>query len=243
MRSAEPRNDDRGMTTISLDSERPTARTLRLRPTLLAAATGFAAVSQLAFFVLHREHERDEMVPYDVIHAIRTQWWVTHYFVGTAMAFGFGMVGLAIAALVRHGRGSTWTTVGAALCLLGAPAVAAGVAAEGAVFYYVTDQAGISKEAASRLLTHTNPSSSDSVIGLLVLGLLVCILGSIAGAVGLIASREVPLWVPVALVVGTVGMAAAPFSVTWLVSMPRAAAILAVGWYLVRGSSGDRRVP
>jgi hypothetical protein len=243
MRSAQPRNDDRGMTTTSLHSERATTRALRLRPALLAAATVFAAVSQLAFFVLHREHERDETLPYAVIHAIRTQWWVTHYFVGTAMAFGFGMVGLAIAALVHHGRGSTWTTAGAALCLLGAPAVAAGVAAEGAVFYYVTDEAGISKEAASRLLAHTNPSASDSIIGLLVLGLLICILGSIAGAVGLIASREVPLWVPVALVLGTVGMAAAPFSVTWLVSLPRAAAVLAIGWYLVRRSSGDPDVP
>lgn len=231
------------MTTISLDSERPTARALRLRLRLLAAATVFAAVSQLAFFVLHRAYERDEILPYDVIHGIRTEWWEIHYFVGTAMAFGFGMVGLAIAALVHHGRGSGWTTVGAALCLLGAPALAAGVAAEGAVFYYVTDQAGISEEAASRLIAYSSPSSSDSVIGLLVLGLLVCILGSIVGAVGLMASREVPLWVPLALVAGTVGMAAAPFSVTWLVSVPRAAAILAVGWYLLRRSSVDLRVP
>jgi hypothetical protein len=243
MRSAQPRNDDRGMTTTSLHSERATTRALRLRPALLAAATVFAAVSQLAFFVLHREHERDETLPYAVIHAIRTQWWVTHYFVGTAMALGFGMVGLAIAALVHHGRGSSWTTVGAALCLLGAPAVAAGVASEGSVFYYVTDQAGISEAAASRLLAQTNPASSDSVVGLLVLGLLACILGSIAGAVGLVASRDVPLWVPVALVLGTAGMAAAPFSVTWLVSLPRAAAVLAVAWYLVRRSSGDPHVP
>ncbi|GAB2670905.1 hypothetical protein [Kribbella swartbergensis] len=230
------------MTSVDLPLTNSAQTTVRFRSVLLAAACVFAAVSQTAFFVMHRAYERDEVLPYDVIRGVRTQWWVTHYFVGTALAFGLGMAGLAMAYLVRRGRGSGWTTIGAALCLLGAPALAAGVAAEGVVYYYVTDQQGLAPGAAAKLLAYADPASADSVIGLLIIGLILNVLGTSAACVGLLISRSVPLWVPVAVLAGTVAMAATPFSITWLAALPRAVGIVAVGWYLLRPSGGESDV-
>jgi hypothetical protein len=230
------------MTSLHLPLTSSARTTVPFRSVLLAAACVFAAVSQTAFFVMHHAHERDEVLSYDAIRGMRTQWWVTHYFVGTAMAVGFGMAGLAMAYLVRRGRGSGWTTIGAALCLLGAPALAAGVAAEGAVYYYVTDQQGLASDAAAKLLTYASPASADSVVGLLVIGLILNVLGTSTACVGLLISRSVPLWVPVAVLAGTVAMAATPFSITWLAALPRAVGIAAVGWYLMRSGGGESDV-
>jgi hypothetical protein len=207
----------------------------RLQVSLIVIAIVVGTIGKLWHLVWHAPYGKDEVVPYKTFLGIRDGWYLSHYFGGTLMGLGF--IGLALAACVLVRRvGSTLTTVGAGLTALGGLFVAPGLAAEGASYSYASDTNALPQKQGTVMLRFMFDHQDRAVV-LLLVGLGLITIGCILLGVGLLRARVVPVWVPVALIVGTLLFATTPLSVTWWASLPATVASLAIGWYAWQGAN------
>lgn len=204
------------------------------RAAIVACAVLVGAIAKVWFLYWHASYGKSEVVPYDTFLPIRKGWYVSHYFGGTLMGLGF--IGLALAAclLVRQ-SGSAWTTSGAALTALGGLVIAPGLAGEGVAYSYATDTAAVPRAQGAVLLRYMF-DHPDRTLVLLLAGLGLITIGGLLLGVGLLRARAVPLWVTIALIVGTLLFATTPHSMTWWASMPGTVAAVAIGWYAWRSA-------
>ena len=228
--------------TESLSAVALPTRMDRVRGGMITAATALGAFAFVAFLIWHAPYERDEVVPYDTVLSVRDGWYASHYFGGAAL--GIGLIAFAIASwlLVRHGPGSGLVTVGGALTALAGVPIATGLGAEGVAYSYATDQNALPAQQGAVLLEYMFQHSERYVV-LLIAGLVTMAAGSLLIACGLVRARAVPVWVPIALAVGTVFMMVTPHAVTWWASLPAAVAKVAVAWYtwtLTAAPTGQR---
>jgi len=145
-------------------------------------------------------------------------------------------ISLAIATCVLvQKRGSVWATVGAASTLLGGLLFGAGVAAEGAAMGYAGDPAALSPQAGQALLTYINHHPQFYVASIAP-GYMLSTLGAVVISVALIRARSVPLWIPLALLVGTAADFAAPIQFGWIAAVPLVLAFVGMGWFVWVGA-------
>lgn len=194
--------------------------------------------ARVAFLIWHASYDKDEVVPYGDMLDIRNGWFVSHYYGGTAMAIGFGLFGVALCLLVRRGAGSALVTIGAGLNIIGGFCVAAGLAAEGASYFYATEQHALPAAQGADLLHYMFTHDSHTVT-LLIAGLAQCALGALLAAAGLWRARAAPRWVPIALAVGTLLLVGTPHAITWWASLPGSVATIAVAYYAWRSATVD----
>jgi len=208
------------------------------RVTTVAVAMVLGVLAKTAFLVWHAPYDKDEVVPYDKVLEVRDAWWFSHYLGGPAMGLGFVVFGLGAAMLLRRGPGSRLAAVGAAFNFVGGIGAAAGLAAEGATYHYATNTAAVPESAGAPLL-HYMFTHSTHINLLLLIGLAAMAVGSILIGVGLWRAHAVPVWVPLALIVGTLGTVATSHTITWLASLPATVAIIAIAFYLWRSPRAD----
>ncbi len=204
------------------------------RVAIVAVAVAVGAIAKVAFLYWHAPYDKSEVVPYDTFLGIRDGWYVSHYFGGTAMGLGF--IGLALAAclLVRR-TGSTLTTIGATLTGLGGLLIAPGLAGEGVAYSYASDTSAVPSAQGEVLLRYMF-EHPDRTLVLLLAGVALITVGGMFLGLGLIRARVVPLWVQIALMVGTLLFAVTPHAITWWASLPGTVAAIAIGWYAWRSA-------
>ncbi|GAC1610804.1 MAG: hypothetical protein NVS3B26_19650 [Mycobacteriales bacterium] len=204
------------------------------RAAIVAAAVLVGAVGKVAFLYWHTPYDKGAVVPYDTFRSIRDGWYISHYFGGTVMGLGFIALALAACLLVR-GAGSTWTTIGATLTGLGGLLIAPGLAGEGVSYSYASDPAALPKPYGAVLLRYMFQHPDRTLVFLLV-GLGLITIGGVLLGIGLLRARVAPIWVPVALIVGSLLLPTTPHAITWWASLPGTAAAIAVGWYAWNGA-------
>lgn len=207
------------------------------RAAIVAATVVIGAVAKVAFLYWHAPYDKSEVVPYDTFLSIRHGWYVSHYFGGTAMGLGFIALALAACLLVRR-AGATLTTIGAAFTGLGGLLIAPGLAGEGVAYSYASDTQALPKGQGQILLRYMF-EHPDRTLVLLLAGLGLITVGGLVLGLGLLRARVVPLWVPIALMVGTVLFAVTPHAITWWASLPGTVAAVAIGWYAWQAASSS----
>ena len=212
-----------------------------LQAAIIAGAVFAGAIGKVWFLRWHAPYGKDEVIPYDAFRHIRDGWYVSHYFGGTLMGLGFIGVALAACLLVRQ-AGSAWTAAGAALTALGGLLIAPGLAGEGVAYSYASDTDALPRAQGEVLLRYMF-DHPDRTLVLLLAGLGLITVGGMLLGIGLLRARVVPVWVPVALIVGTLLFAVTPHSITWWASMPGTVAAVAIGWYAWRSTSQGPTVP
>jgi len=143
---------------------------------------------------------------------------------------------LAVCVLVRT-RGATWATVGLATGAVGASLIAVGsvmpMALTGINGQNVVPPADLDK-LIDYVAQHDVTAASLAFPGFLLL-----LVTQIVVTVALVRARTVPIWVPIAFIVGGVveTVFAASGVLTAVLTVPQLVAMVAVGWYAYRRSS------
>jgi hypothetical protein len=164
-------------------------------------------------------------------------WWAWHMFGGLANTLMTVSLAIAVCVLVQK-RGAMWANAGAVMTLLGGLLFGAGVAAEGASMGYAGDPAALSRRSGQMLLTYMNHHPQMYVAPILP-GLILSTVGPVLMCIALIRARSIPVWIPLALLVGTAWDFAAPIQAGWIAAVPTIAAAIGISWFLWR--SADER--
>lgn len=162
----------------------------------------------------------------------RELWW--GLLTGLAICGILGTTLQAVAAmyLVRH-RGSTWTTIGAVLLILGITAQGVGVAGWAAAYFFPTDPS--LDPTAGKLAFEAVNDNIGYIFAVMITGAALAILGQIAQAVGLLRAKVVPVWIPIGLMTAILTFLIPGNGVVGLITaLPMAIAACALGWYAYR---------
>ncbi|HSH81472.1 MAG TPA: DUF4386 family protein [Herpetosiphonaceae bacterium] len=207
----------------------PTTTTAaRSRAMLTLVGSVLGAVGYVLFLYLHAPWERGERVPYAEMAEHRETWLTTHYWLGPLLGLGFVVLGLAVMRLLKARR-SVLASIAGVLLLIGGLGFAAGLAAEGILYYAATDPDALDPESGAALLAHL--METEMYFPVFGIGIAAVSLGCLVVATALVISKAVPLWVPILLAVGVVAMAGAPHSIAWWASSPLQIAAVAIAWY------------
>lgn len=221
------------MTNTASTSRSTTTKSTRSRAVLLLVGAVVGAIGYEVFLYLHAAWERGEKVPYAEMAEHRDTWLTAHFWLGPLMGLGFIVLGLAVANLLRR-RGAIWGTIAGTLLTIGGLGFAAGLAGEGLLSYAATSDA-LDPATGAALLEHLQ--NTEPYFPIFGIGLAGVSLGCVVAAIGLIVGKVVPLWVPILLVIGVVGMSVAPHA--WWVTSPLQIASVAIAWYGARaGEAG-----
>lgn len=223
------------MTNTASTSRSTTTKSTRSRAVLLLVGAVVGAIGYEVFLYLHAAWERGEKVPYAEMAEHRDTWLTAHFWLGPLMGLGFIVLGLAVANLLRR-RGAIWGTIAGTLLTIGGLGFAAGLAGEGLLYYAATSDA-LDPATGAALLEHLQ--NTEPYFPIFGIGLAGVSLGCVVAAIGLIVGKVVPLWVPILLVIGVVGMSVAPHAIAWWVTSPLQIAAVAIAWYGARaGEAG-----
>lgn len=209
------------------------AKTARSRAILILVGSVLGAIGYEVFLYLHAPWERGENVPYTEMAEHRDTWLTVHFWLGPLLGFGFVVLGLATMRLLRD-RAAILGTVAGALLLVGGVGFAVGLACEGVLYYAATDADALDPKVGAVLLQHL--MEIELYFPILGIGIAGVSLGCLLAAIGLVVSKAVPVWVPILLVIGVVGMSAAPHAIAWWLTSPLQVAAVAIAWYGVRAT-------
>jgi hypothetical protein len=166
----------------------------------------------------------------------RDLWWGLVTAVGVLLAISVPIQAL-LTMLLATGRGSSWTTVGGVLMWVGAGLQAAGLGGWAAAYYFATD-AAVGSAAGTAVIEAANADEAH-LLGLVLAGMALVVLGTIAQSVGLFRARSVPVWVPVALLSVVLMFIVPGFGPQSLIgSVPMAVATVSIAVFAVRRVSG-----
>lgn len=210
-------------------------RPSRTRAALVAIGLVAGALGSAGLGFWHRHYEPGAPIPYAEFSPIHHGWWAWHMFGGLANTIMTISLAIATCMLVQK-RGAMWATIGAVMTLLGGVLFGAGVAAEGAAMGYAGDPAGLPQRSGQLLLTYINDHPQMYVAPILP-GVILSTLGPVLISIALIRARSIPVWVPIALLVGTAWDFAAPIRTGWVAAIPVVAAAIAISWFLWRDAS------
>ena len=211
----------------------------RLR--LLALTLGTTAVAAGVGGVLWPEASGGgETYSYADIAADRDLWW---WLLGGLAVNGILTVtaqALAAMVLVRE-RGSAWATVGGGSMWLGISLQAVGVAGWASAYFYATDPS-VDRAYGSAVVEAANADQAH-LFGFLVPGALLVVVGTVLQCVGLLRSRVVARWVPVALLFSVLTLVVPGDGALGLVtSVPMAAGAIGLGLAVARRGAGAAEV-
>jgi hypothetical protein len=174
---------------------------------------------------------------------ITVSWLASHQYAWAAALYGtaFNALGLiallaAVCMLARR-RGATWATVSLAVGSVGAMLYAASAAIPVAFPSFGTQNV-ISSTDATALLNYLGAHDMTQAAAAFPAFLLL-VVTQITVTVALIRSRAVPLWVPIAFILGGVveTVWAASGALTAALTIPQIVAMLAIGWYAWKKST------
>ena len=209
----------------------------RLR--LLALTLGITAVAAAVGGVLWPEASGGgETYSYADIAADRDLWWLL--LGGLAVNGILTVTAQALAAMVLVlERGSAWATAGGASMWLGISLQAVGVAGWASAYFYATDPS-VDRPYGSAVVEAANADQAH-LFGFLVPGALLVVVGTVVQSVGLLRSRVVARWVPVALLFSVLTLVVPGDGALGLVtSVPMAAGAIGLGLAVARrGAAAD----
>ena len=139
---------------------------------------------------------------------------------------------LATMFLIRE-RGHVWATVGGALMWVGIAVQGTGVAGWASAYFYPTDSS-VDKAVGSAVIEAANDDQAH-LFGLLGVGAVLVIVGSVLQAVAMFRAKVVPVWVPIGTLFAIITLLVPGNGVLGLItSLPMAAAAIALGYYALR---------
>ncbi len=162
---------------------------------------------------------------YTDIAPLRDRWWTLLVTLSALALLNLPALALASMSLVRR-RGAGWVTTGGAVMWIGAGLQAVGVAGWASAYYFAT-ASGVDTSVIERINDDT-----AHLFGLVIAGALLAALGTILQGVGLIRSRALPLWVPIASMTALLTFVLPNSGAAGLVtSLPMTAAAIAIAYY------------
>lgn len=200
---------------------------------LLAAVLGVTAVAVVPAGLWWPETSTgEETYAYGDIEPIRQLWWGLLLGMAVVAAINVSAQAVITMVLVRH-RGSAWATVGAALMWSGIAAQSVGVAFLAGAYYFPTSPDV--DRAAGTAVVQAIAQDQAHLFGAMIVGALSVMVGTVLQAVGLLRSRVVPTWVPVATLFAVITFLVPGDGVIGLVtSTPMAVGAVALAYYAWR---------
>lgn len=200
---------------------------------LLAAVLGVTAVAIVPAGLWWPETSTgEETYAYGDIEPIRQLWWGLLLGMAVVAAINVSAQAVITMVLVRQ-RGSAWATVGAALMWSGIAAQSVGVAFLAGAYYFPTSPDV--DRAAGTAVVQAIAEDQAHLFGAMIVGALSVMVGTVLQAVGLLRSRVVPPWVPVATLFAVITFLVPGDGVIGLVtSMPMAVGAVALAYYAWR---------
>lgn len=208
---------------------------------LLFGAIIVTSVAVLAVSLLFPEVGEDGWLTYATVHPDRTFIWGFLTLVGANIAITVVPVSIA-SVLLAPARGWRWVTAGAALAIVGGAFYAVGVGGWAMLYFFAADSPALDQATAAAFVESAN--DDWRVFGAAAGGALTVGLGAMMLAIGLWRSGNVPKWLPVVLVVGTIITFIVPTEgiVGALVESPSAITSVLIGWYAWQRRHGQARV-
>jgi len=192
--------------TALLDSSTVPSAT-RVRGSIATVVLASAALIQIVLLLVRPWGERNDF-RYDSVEPIRNNLWTGMLVDGISFAIIGVTLSLVVCNLVR-GRGSAWATVGAFVTSLGAIVFAMGALAMATIVWYATSTSAFSTDTGRELMDYAIGSGAHPKGSLATIpsmgGFMVFTVGSILLFIALIRSAVVSRWLPIALLVATVG--------------------------------------
>ena len=166
--------------------------------------------------------------------------WVFFTLTGVNLVLAALPVALA-AVLLVPGRGWRWVTAGFPVVLLGAASYAVGVGGWAMVSYFAVGSTALDPATAAKFVASINDDALHSLAPAAT-GAIVVVLGVLLLSVGLWRSHNVPRWVIVLAVVGSIITFVLPTSgiVGVAVETPQALSGVLIGWFAWRFVRSER---
>jgi hypothetical protein len=200
--------------------------------TLIVAATLALAAGIVAIVLLFRPWPVRNSFLYQELAPVRDAIW-------TAIlvdAVAFAAIGISLSlvvCLLAPGRGARIANVGAIVTTLGGTLFAMGAFAFAAMTWYITDPAALPVADGTGLLEYT-VANPEHVLLPQMLGFLLFTVGTLILAAALFRSGSVGRWLPIAIVVTTVGQFAVHDRALDFVQIGAMAVLILVGMQLAR---------
>lgn len=173
-----------------------TDRATRTRIRVLAVLLAVTALMTVPGGLLWPETSTgNETYAYSDIEPIRQLWWGLLLGLAVVAALTVPAQAIATLALVRH-RGSTWATWGAGLMWVGIATQCVGVAFLAGAYYFPTSP----DVARADGIAVFQGIAEDQLhlFAVMAIGALGVMVGTVVQAVGLLRSKAVPVWIPIA---------------------------------------------
>lgn len=181
--------------------------TTRVRAHIPAVVLAVAAITQIGVLLVRPWGERNDF-RYDSVAPIRTTLWAGMLVDGLTVATIGITLSLVVCTLVRA-RGSVWALVGAVVTSLGGILFAMGALSMATIVWYATGGSVIGTDVGRTFMARAIGSGAhpDATLATIpsMAGFIVFTVGSILLFVALIRAGVVPRWLPLALLVATVG--------------------------------------
>ena len=162
---------------------------------------------------------------YTDIASVRDRWWTLLVTLSVLLVLNLPAQALASMTLVRR-RGAGWVTTGGALMWAATALQTVGVAGWAAAYYFATAP-GVDQSVVGRINDDT-----AHLFGLMIAGALLAAVGTVVQGVGLLRSRMVPRWVPIASMTVVLTFVLPNSGPAGLVtSVPMTAGAIAIAWF------------
>jgi hypothetical protein len=203
----------------------------RVRDTLLAVLL-FAGAATAAAMVLWQPWGERNAFDYADLAPLRDTAWVGALLDGLGIATAAIALGL-VACRLAWARGAALATAGSLLCGLGGVLFCAGITSFGVLAWYATAAEAVPVASGTALLSHAE-ANPGHLYGLSMAGFLLFTVGSLVLMVALWRSRTVPVWLPIGVIILTVGVFAASGTVLNVIQAVQMLLIGTTGWFLLR---------
>ena len=162
---------------------------------------------------------------YSDIAPVRDRWWTLLVTLSVLLVLNLPAQALASMTLVRR-KGSGWVTTGGALMWAATALQTVGVAGWAAAYYFATAP-GVDQSVVGRINDDT-----AHLFGLVIAGALLAAVGTVVQGVGLLRSRVLPRWVPIASMTVVLTFVLPNSGPAGLVtSVPMTAGAIALAWF------------
>jgi hypothetical protein len=205
----------------------------RARATVVAVLLTLGALASATIVLWQPWGERNDL-SYETLAAHRDAAWLGAIIDGVATAAIGITLGLAVCLLARR-RGAVLATVGSVVAGLGGVLFCAAIVSFGTLTWYVTDTGALAAPTGTAMMTYVEDNLGH-VAAVQAPGFLLFTLGALLLMVALWRARAVPMWLPIAYVVLTVGVFVLDGTAINVVQAVQTLLLAVVSWFLLRAT-------
>lgn len=205
-------------------AERPPA--VRARQVFITAPALLGALTTVALLFIRPWGERNQL-SYEAIAPIRDAAW-TGILIDSLATIA---VGIGLSLVVCHlapAKGATWAHIGAVLATAGSVVFGLGAFSFAGVLWHITDTDSVSPTAGETIVEHILAHPQHTIL-IQTAGFLAFTAGILLLCVALLRARTIARWLPLAVLVLTIAIFAAPAGVVDYVQAAQTLGLAAIG--------------